>query len=182
MALERQENQSPPLRDRTEDIPELVRHFLAQDKARKKEIGDDAMQVLQEYPWPGNVRELKRVCEQLLLIAPLPVLRREDVLQVIRPPAQVSAGATSVDLGRGLAELVNEFESQIIQKALSQQNDIDEVARLLKISRSSLYKKIKDHGIGATHDLWPLAQPALCSDRGDRDWISGSALCAGVFS
>lgn len=137
----------PPLRERPQDIPELVRHFLGQDKARRKDIGDDAMQVLQEYPWPGNVRELRRVCEQLILIAPLPVLRKEDVLQVIRPPAQVANAGAPMDLTRGLSDLVNDFESQIIQKALSQQNDIDEVARLLKISRSSLYKKIKDHGI-----------------------------------
>lgn len=136
----------PPLRERTEDIPELVQHFFSLDKYRKKEVGPDALQVLKEYPWPGNVRELKRVCEQLILTAPLPVLRREDVLQVIRPPAQ-GISAASFDISRGLSELVNEFESQIIQKALGQQNDIDEVARLLKISRSSLYKKIKDHGI-----------------------------------
>ncbi len=137
----------PPLRERPEDVPELVRHFLGKDKARRKDIGDDAMQVLKEYPWPGNVRELRRVCEQLILTAPLPVLRKEDVLQVIRPPAQVQGSNTPVDLARGLSDLVNEYESQIIQKALAQQNDIDEVARLLKISRSSLYKKIKDHGI-----------------------------------
>jgi DNA-binding NtrC family response regulator len=137
----------PPLRERPEDVAELVRHFLSQDKYRKKDIGDDAMQVLQEYHWPGNVRELKRVCEQLILIAPLPVLRREDVLAVIRPPAQGVSAAAVLDLSRGLSELVNEFEAQILQKALGQQNDIDEVARTLKISRSSLYKKIKDHDI-----------------------------------
>lgn len=136
----------PPLRERPEDLEELARHFFSLDKARRKDIGDDAMRVLREYPWPGNVRELRRVCEQLVLTAPLPVLRREDVLQVIRPPAQV-ANMGAVDLSRGLAELVNEYEAQVIQKALAQQNDIDEVARLLKISRSSLYKKIKDHGI-----------------------------------
>ncbi|MBX3022142.1 MAG: sigma-54-dependent Fis family transcriptional regulator [Bdellovibrionales bacterium] len=136
----------PPLRERPEDIAELVRHFLSQDKYRKKEIGDDAMQVLKEYHWPGNVRELKRVCEQLILLAPLPVLRREDVLAVIRPQAQ-GVQTTHVDLNRGLSDLVNEYEAQIIQKALSNQNDIDEAARTLKISRSSLYKKIKDHGI-----------------------------------
>jgi DNA-binding NtrC family response regulator len=87
------------------------------------------------------------VCEQLILIAPLPVLRREDVLAVIRPPAQGVSAAAVLDLSRGLSELVNEFEAQILQKALGQQNDIDEVARTLKISRSSLYKKIKDHDI-----------------------------------
>ncbi len=136
----------PPLRDRPEDVPELVAHFISRDKYRRKEVGDDAMQVLQEYPWPGNVRELRRVCEQLILTAPLPVLRREDVLQVVRPPAQNVTAAT-YDMSRGLGDLVNNFEAQIIQKALEQQNDIDEAAKILKISRSSLYKKIKDHNI-----------------------------------
>jgi DNA-binding NtrC family response regulator len=137
----------PPLRERPSDVPELVTHFLSLDKFRKKEVLEDAMQVLKEYPWPGNVRELKRVCEQLVLTAPLPVLRKEDVLQVIRPPAQAGPGGASYDLSRGLSDLVNSFEAQMIQKALEQMNDIDEVARVLKISRSSLYKKIKDHGI-----------------------------------
>jgi DNA-binding NtrC family response regulator len=137
----------PPLRERPQDIPELATHFLAQDKFRRKEIGVDALQVLQEYPWPGNVRELKRVCEQLILTAPLPVLRREDVLQVIRPQAPPAAGQMQIDMSRGLSELVNDFEARILQQALEVQGDIDEAARLLKISRSSLYKKIKDHNI-----------------------------------
>ncbi|MGE0527039.1 MAG: sigma-54-dependent transcriptional regulator [Bdellovibrionales bacterium] len=136
----------PPLRERSEDIADLARYFLSLDRARKKEVGEDALLVLQEYSWPGNVRELKRVCEQLILTAPLPVLRKEDVLQVIRPTAQ-AAPLAQIDLHRGLSDLVNSYEAQIIQKALSQQGDIDEAARTLKISRSSLYKKIKDHGI-----------------------------------
>lgn len=136
----------PPLRERIDDIAELARHFLAIDKTRKKDLGDDALQAMREYSWPGNVRELKRVCERLLVKAPLPVIRKEDVLQLLRP--QTSATNTgSIDLNRGLAELVNEFEAKIIEKALAHNNDIDEVAKLLKISRSSLYKKIKDHGI-----------------------------------
>ena len=136
----------PPLRERPDDVADLTRHFLSLDKYRKKEIGADALKLLQEYPWPGNVRELKRVCEQLILLAPLPVLRHEDVLRVIRPPTQ-SLAAQTFDFNKGLADLVNDFESQVITKALSMQNDIDEVAKLLKISRSSLYKKIKDHDI-----------------------------------
>ncbi len=137
----------PPLRDRREDIGELAQYFLAQDRFRKKELTEDALEVLRDYNWPGNVRELKRVCEQLVLTAPLPLLRREDVGRVIRPAVQVSAGSWDVDFSRGLADLVNHFEAQVIQRALSLQSDIDEAARTLKISRSSLYKKIKDHGI-----------------------------------
>ncbi|MGE4131659.1 MAG: sigma-54-dependent transcriptional regulator [Bdellovibrionales bacterium] len=137
----------PPLRDRKSDLPELCQHFLSQDKFRRKEMAEDAMAALTEYPWPGNVRELRRVCEQLVLKAPLPVIRKEDVYAVIRPPAVGLTPTDSVDLSRGLGDLVNEYEARLISQALEKHGDIDEVARLLKISRSSLYKKIKDHQI-----------------------------------
>lgn len=140
----------PPLRDRKQDIPDLCRHFFSLDKFRKKEIDEEAMQALKEYAWPGNVRELRRVCEQLLLLAPLPVVRKEDVLQSLRPMTATSGAVTAgtnLDLQRGLGELVNSFEAQVIQTALERHGDIDEVARILKISRSSLYKKIKDHNV-----------------------------------
>ncbi len=136
-----------PLRERREDIPELVRHFLSLDKSRRKDVSDDAMQTLTEYSWPGNVRELKRVCEQLLLSCPLPVIRESDVRALVAPPAPSQAAPENIDLSRGIGDLVNEFEAQIIQKAIESKNDIDDVARLLKISRSSLYKKIKDHDL-----------------------------------
>lgn len=139
----------PALRDRTSDINELVKHFFQSDRARRKEIDDEALEALKNYPWPGNVRELKRVCEQLVLISPLPIVRRVDVLNVIRPPAEsaVAGPTANLDLEKGLGDLVNAFEAQVLVSALETKGDIDEVARLLKISRSSLYKKIKDHGI-----------------------------------
>jgi len=139
----------PPLRERLEDLPELVRYFLGLDSFRKKQVSEDAMEALKSYSWPGNVRELRRVCEQLLLIAPLPVIRAEDVHRVISSPTP-SANPfkmEKLDLQAGLTTLMNDVEGQIIQMALSTHNDIDEVARVLKISRSSLYKKIKDHNI-----------------------------------
>ena len=137
----------PRLRDRPEDIGDLARHFLARDPARRKELGDDALEALRAHHWPGNVRELKRVCEQLSLAAPLPILRREDVVRLVTRPTAALEPSTRVDLTRGLAELVNDFEGHLIQRAWADQGDIDGVSRTLKISRSSLYKKIKDHDL-----------------------------------
>jgi DNA-binding NtrC family response regulator len=105
------------------------------------------MHALKTYSWPGNVRELKRVCEQLLLSCPIPVIRESDVRALLAPAAPSAPPASNIDLSRGIGELVNEFEAQIIQKAIESKNDIDDAARLLKISRSSLYKKIKDHDL-----------------------------------
>jgi transcriptional regulator with PAS, ATPase and Fis domain len=117
------------------------------DRARRKTLADDALPCLQEYHWPGNVRELKRVCEQLILVSPLPFIRREDILRVIQPAPASDSSSTSVDWGRGLPQLVNDYEARLIKKALESHRQIDEVAKVLQISRSSLYKKIKDHGI-----------------------------------
>jgi len=136
----------PPLRERTEDIVELANWFLAQEKFRKKDLSPDAIKAMTDYTWPGNVRELKRVCEQLALIAPLPVIRGEDVLKIIAPKfsSNLSAESLDVDLSVGLEKILSNYESAILAKTLKLYNDIDETARILKVSRSNLYKKIKD--------------------------------------
>jgi DNA-binding NtrC family response regulator len=136
----------PPLRERRQDIGPLAKTFLAEDRVRRKDLASDALEVLTAYDWPGNVRELKRVCEQLLLQAPLPVIRREDVIQLLRPTVQTNSGET-IDYSQGLPNLVNHFEARIISGCLELHKDIDETSRVLQISRSNLYKKIKDHNI-----------------------------------
>lgn len=137
----------PPLRDRKEDIAPLAKAFFAEDTVRKKELSEEALAALGNHSWPGNVRELRRVCEQLLLSAPLPIIRRQDVTALLQAPVSTAAAVEHVDYSQGLPELVNRYEAQIITRCLEQFKDIDETARVLKISRSSLYKKIKDHGI-----------------------------------
>ncbi len=135
--------QLPPLRERTDDIQELADWFLLQERGRKKELSAEASQVMKDYTWPGNVRELKRVCEQLALVAPLPVIRAEDVQRLIR--FQTSASAVeNLDYSNGLNALVEGFEGRVILSCLKKLNDVDEAARVLQVSRSNLYKKIKD--------------------------------------
>ena len=133
----------PPLRDRLEDLEQLAQFFLSQERPRSnKKFTDEAFEVLKAYKWPGNVRELKRVCEQLALTSPLPVIRGEDVSQILgldggsfSDPAQKPAG--------GLEDQVEAFEAQLIRQALADCRDVDAAATKLKVSRSNLYKKIK---------------------------------------
>lgn len=74
----------PPLRDRKSDIPELCAYFVGQSTPRRnKSFSPDALEALMNYEWPGNIRELRRVCEQLLLISPLPIIREEDIKKVL---------------------------------------------------------------------------------------------------
>lgn len=134
----------PPLRKRSEDIAELVQFFLSQQKPRiNKQLSPDGLKVLQSYSWPGNVRELKRICEQLSLTSPLPIIRAEDVKGILEPS---SVGGTELlDLKKGLSQLVEEFEAMVIGKTLKMYPSVDETTEVLKISRSSLYKKLKDY-------------------------------------
>jgi DNA-binding NtrC family response regulator len=143
--------QLPPLRDRTDDIAQLAPHFLDQHRPRtNKTLTPEGLRALQNYRWPGNVRELKRICEQLALTSPLPVLRSEDVLRILSNASseQDPLASQSVDFSKGLPQLVEEFEAAVIQVLLKIEPDIDRAAETLKISRSSIYKKIKDYQIG----------------------------------
>ena len=137
----------PPLRERTEDIPLLAKYFLEQNRIRKKTLTPEAIQVMQEYTWPGNVRELKRFCEQLSLVAPLPLIREEDVKPLLNGPSTSTSTSQNYELQLGLVKLLEQEEKKMIEQALKQISDIDEAARVLQISRSSLYKKIKDYNI-----------------------------------
>lgn len=142
----------PPLRQRKEDIAELVEFFFKQDKVRQKTLADDALEYLKEYPWPGNVRELKRVCEQLVLVSPLPIIRSADVKQIVQPKVEID-NIANLDLSQGLNEILGQFEAQLIKRALALYNgDVDEAARYLKVSRSNLYKKIKDYSLDGSNN------------------------------
>lgn len=138
----------PPLRERKSDVPELAKYFLDKERPkRNKQLADDAVDALQSYDFPGNVRELKRVIERLSISAPLPIVREEDVLNIVQPNKSSGSSTQDIDIFKGLAGLLADFEKQVIEKTLEKQKDVDEAAKILKISRSSLYKKIKDHGL-----------------------------------
>ncbi len=142
----------PPLRQRIEDVPMLAEFFLERERPRRnKTLTEDAKERLQTHHWPGNVRELKRFCEQLSLYSPLPIIRGVDVAKLLPTAGDGSFGGSaapeSVDLSRGLSELLTDYEARLIRMGLDSGREIEDVANLLKISRSSLYKKIKDFNI-----------------------------------
>ena len=106
--------------------------------------------MLKAHDWNGNVRELKRVCEQIALHAPLPLVRAEDVRACL---PHVSNGSVNtfangeLDLSMGLNELLARFEAHVVRESLRATADIDAAAQCLGISRSSMYKKMKDFNI-----------------------------------
>ena len=146
----------PPLRERREDIPLLIRHFMkvhAEEQGlRMKEVSPEAMAVFQQYEWPGNIRELRNLIERLMIMAPGPVidpaqaglsLQARPVSSASQPVA--SAGnpllAQSYD---SLRDARNAFEKEYIARKLREHHwNISRTAEDLKIERSHLHRKIK---------------------------------------
>jgi two-component system response regulator HydG len=141
----------PPLRDRAEDIPLLVDHFIgtANRKLRKsiRGVSPDAMSVLMAYPWPGNVRELENVLQRTMLVATTDIVGLDDVPRELRGDAGAPS-AKARDL-RGLARVSTELvEKQTILDALAKSGgNVTHAAKALGISRATLQNKMKAYGL-----------------------------------
>jgi two-component system, NtrC family, nitrogen regulation response regulator NtrX len=146
----------PPLRERAEDIPELVRHFAAQVAGQNgwkvKAFEDDAIAELERYAWPGNVRELRNVVERLLLLADGPVdgaLARSALPHGMEAKLAQAAAGASPELPSGtLAQRVEDFErEQLLAELKRNHQRMTDTARALGLERSHLYKKCQALGI-----------------------------------
>ncbi|MDO8282406.1 MAG: sigma-54 dependent transcriptional regulator [Thermodesulfovibrionia bacterium] len=135
----------PPLRERKEDIPLLVDHFLAslarQYGQKKKVISKPTLNSLMGYDWPGNVRELKNTIERFVIMNPT------EIIDVVDIPSAKSSG---IDMSgdRTLKDAREEFEKEFILKKLQENNwNISKTAEILEIERSNLHRKMKALGI-----------------------------------
>jgi PAS domain S-box-containing protein len=131
----------PPLRDRKEDIPILSRHFLAKhiEKEEKNipKIASDAMQALMDYQWPGNVRQLENALSYAVILC-----QGEEITFWDLPPFLKESGGESAET------TLFEMERRMILKALEESSwNKHEAARRLQVSRSTLYSKIRRHGL-----------------------------------
>ena len=132
----------PPLRDRREDIPLLVEHFIERMSAelgRKVDgVSRDAMAMLMSHPFPGNVRELRNIVERAMVCASGPVLQVIDFGLVGPAPGQPAAPPASLE----------EVERRHIAAILEQSGgNVSQAARILDIDRVTLYNKIKKYGL-----------------------------------
>jgi two-component system response regulator HydG len=146
----------PPLRDRREDIPPLVDHFIQKlaerTRSQVKRCAPSAMQALLGYGWPGNVRELENVIEHALVFAEGEELAGADLPTVVGGAARGGAGGGDIlptlDGERSLPELLDELERQLIMRAFRQAGGVKtETARLLGVKPSALYYKLEKYGI-----------------------------------
>lgn len=141
----------PPLRERKEDIPLLVAHFLAkynkEFNRQVKGFSEEAKRMLMAYDWPGNVRELENVVERAIIMARGPILLPEDLeLTAQEKDNLVWQNISGQNLP--LKQIVADVERQVILKALQEHDWCrTSVARALGINRRSLYAKMKELGI-----------------------------------
>lgn len=130
----------PPLRERPEDIPLLIKHFLSEGD-RHLVIAPETMDCLRAYAWPGNVRELKNVVVRWLRFAPHEVITPTDL-----PPEMHGIEKNSA----GLKTLKQEREKESIIAALRKSGgSVSRAAQALSVSRVTLYRKIKEYHLSA---------------------------------
>ena len=149
----------PPLREHADDIPRLVRHFLAEFSReygqKPKDIDEEALALFIRYPWPGNVRELRNFIERLIIMVPGPVLTAPDV-----PPPVSSAPSAPKPQAEGslpvrpqvmtLRGARAEFEREFITQKLREfGGNVSRTADAIDVERSNLHRKIKTLGIEA---------------------------------
>lgn len=142
---------SPPLRQRRDDVPVLIEHFIASycsdNGFRRMAISEAALQALQAYHWPGNIRELKNIIERLVIMSGSERIEKADL------PANLLAGEGQSEQstwreGMTLKQIREQVERQAINQVLQKYDgNISQAARALGVDRTNLHKKINTLGI-----------------------------------
>lgn len=135
----------PPLRDRLDDLPLLIEHFIkSQSRKYKKtirKISRSAMKCLQEYKWPGNIRELQHAVERAVIMSDGDVLEENDFFLSSNQPSQEQ----SLDFKNQNLEFV---EKKVIKNVVKmRQGNISQAAKDLGITRTSLYRRMQKHSL-----------------------------------
>jgi len=140
----------PPLRERREDIPMMVRHFVAltvgAKRVEERSVSEEAVEALAGLEWPGNVRQLRNTVERLLILGSGKVIQKQDV------DLLVSGSSAATTLPGGLMKLdsFSDFKEEaeklfILQKLRENDWNVAETARRIDMPRSNLYKKIEKY-------------------------------------
>ena len=140
----------PPLRERLDDVPELVEHLMQRLRQRHglapPVMTPDALATLRRYQWPGNVRELANVCERLAILYPGRDVGQRELAGVIA--ADAAARPVSAHEEAPLHERLDAFERELIERTLdAAEGSVADAARRLRTDRANLYRRMKRLGI-----------------------------------
>ncbi|MBI5747397.1 MAG: sigma-54-dependent Fis family transcriptional regulator [Nitrospirae bacterium] len=145
----------PPLRERKDDVPLLLDHFVAFFNERKKKniqgFSSDAMKLLMDYRWPGNVREIENLIERLAILKGSGIIEIQDLPEKISTVCPITASgpiSRFPDEGVDLTMEINEFENRLILSAMEKANGVkSRAAHLLRLNRTTLVEKMKKKGL-----------------------------------
>jgi two-component system nitrogen regulation response regulator NtrX len=142
----------PPLRDRRDDIPALVRHFadlFSRDNNRRPQrFTQAALEHMQKARWKGNVRELKNTVERLIIMTPGEVIDVDDLRDIVRLESRPAAADNDKERPGTLREFKESAERTFLVGKLRENNwNISKTAEVIGTPRSNLYKKLEQYGI-----------------------------------
>lgn len=140
----------PPLRDRKEDIPPLVQHFIKKYAGRRELVATrQTLDILQEYSWPGNVRELAHVIERAVVLSQGRLITPEHISLPLGPPGELGKKMLMDDVSSGgLRTILKNVERSVILAALERTKwNKTKAAALLQIDRRFLLTKIKEYDL-----------------------------------
>jgi two-component system nitrogen regulation response regulator NtrX len=166
--------QVPSLRERPDDIPLLVRHYMEyfsrENNTRPKRMTSAALEAMQRHRWKGNIRELRNTVERLIIMTGAETIDLADLPGAIRNPAAVPAGAAGMGSGGGPAApksageaeptkagTLREFKDSserayLVAKLRENGWNISKTAEVIDTPRSNLYKKLEQYQISQETD------------------------------
>ncbi|MFO7749146.1 MAG: sigma-54 dependent transcriptional regulator [Desulfobacteraceae bacterium] len=143
----------PPLRERRQDIPLLISHFIEKYTAEHNVqpitgVSRNAAQLLFDYSWPGNIRQLENVMERAVILAGKELITQADLPEEIRGKPGSDLKLDGIPEAGGLSETLSMVEKKMIQRAMARANNVQtEAAKILGIGKSGLNQKLKKFGL-----------------------------------
>jgi transcriptional regulator with PAS, ATPase and Fis domain len=146
----------PPLRDRKEDIPIFVVHFLEKMNKKhqyNKRIASEVIDVFMLYSWPGNVRELENVMERML------VMTEDDEINMKHLPMQIKSqivpATVNVIGDSGFKKIIEQTEKQLLKQALLNHRSTRDIAKAMKVNQSTIVRKLKKYNLSPSFHSEP---------------------------
>jgi len=143
----------PPLRERKEDIPYLIAHFVSmlnKNHAMTRRISPSVIDICMGYDWPGNIRELKNLVERMMVMAARDEITRDDIPLILGNGTAGNIAQVLVTALMPLNDAVMSVEKQLLEKAYASYRTTREMARELKIDASTIVRKAARYGISHT--------------------------------
>ena len=143
----------PPLRDRIDDLPALVRHFAAAAGAKcnrePREFSPAALRRMRTHDWPGNVREVANLVERLTIVGGRDDVGEAEVTGVLKMARARRKARPRADASQGLTATLDTYEADLIRQAIAESDgNIAEAARRLQTDRANLYRRMRRLGLG----------------------------------